>query len=437
MKFGTSGIREIYSEKITGDIIKLGNSISRLGVKSVFIANDTRKSCSLIADYLGASISMNGIDVELGGELPTPVIAFVLKKREFDLGVSSTASHNPPEFCGVKLFDENGIALNVDVEKKIEENLNVKSLGSGNFDYGNISYDCNARDDYFEDIFSCVGEQKKKFRMVVDCANGVGSDFTPRLLGEMGHSVLSINANKSHNFFGRMPEPNAENLVHTANLVKEFDVDFGIAHDGDADRLVLINKDGVVLDDYMMSYLLLKIILEEGRRGDVVISINTSDSIESLAKENGCNVTRTRLGKTFNLLKERNGIFATEPSKIVDSRWGYWEDGIYAIVKLVDYMSRNNFSLEDLVKEIPKKSYLQRNIVMKEFDMGKVKERAMKSFDVKEVEEIDGLRLLLDDAWVLFRASGTEPKCRIYVESDSKERSSEIMSKASIILEEN
>ena len=140
------------------------------------------------------------------------------------------------------------------------------------------------------------------------------------------------------------------------------------------------------------------------------------------------------MGKTFNLLKEKNGIFATEPSKVVDSRWGYWEDGIYAIMKLVDYMSRNNLSLEDLVKDIPKKVYLQRNIVMKEFDMEKVKEKAMKSFDVKEVEEIDGLRLLLDDAWVLFRASGTEPKCRIYVESDFEERSLELMEQASNII---
>ena len=158
-------------------------------------------------------------------------------------------------------------------------------------------------------------------------------------------------------------------------------------------------------------------------------------SLEDLAKENNCNVTRTRLGKTFILLDKISGVYATEPSKVIDAKWGLWEDGIYSAIKLVDYMSSNNLELNDLLKSVPKKYYIQKNILSEGFNFENLKERALQEFGKpKELEEIDGLRLVFEDEWVLFRASGTEPKCRIYVESNDQNKSLELLKKAESVL---
>ena len=133
------------------------------------------------------------------------------------------------------------------------------------------------------------------------------------------------------------------------------------------------------------------------------------------------------LRKTFIDLRKDGGIFATEPSKIIHPSWGYWEDGIYAAIKLTQYLATSGFSLSELVNSVPKRTYLQRNLVVDKYDYPSLKERSLKHFGlrgIEEVQEFDGLRLLLrDGSWILFRSSGTESKARIYVESSSEKES--------------
>ena len=146
-------------------------------------------------------------------------------------------------------------------------------------------------------------------------------------------------------------------------------------------------------------------------------------------------MSRVRLGKTFITLDRLSGIYATEPSKVIDSDWGMWEDGIHAALKLVHYMSVNNLDIEEMIKSVPKRSYLQNNIVLEAFDPDLLKEKALDTLEEPvEIQEIDGLRLVYSDGWVLFRVSGTEPKCRIYVESNNEKRSVDLMKKAESVL---
>lgn len=428
MKFGTSGIREIYGEDLVmSDTFGLVSSMQgsmREGSRFL-VGNDTRDGCRILADGISSGLSYGGFDVNSIGLAPTPVIAFATREGNFDLGLACTASHNPPEFCGIKVFDGDGVALSEEREKTLMNSSNgVISPNMGgvfgkiqNNDYG---------EKYVEKIMQKFPMSGKKFRILVDCANGVGSLFTPRLLGLLGHDVFSVNSHTSPLFLGRSPEPVKANLREIAELVRRLNMDFGLVHDGDADRLVLIDGNGVVIDDYIFSYIMLQLVLKEGS-GNVVISINTSSIIESLARDNQCKVWRARLGKTFIDLRKDGGIFATEPSKIIDPSWGYWEDGIYAAIKLTQYLATSGFSLSELVNSVPKRTYLQRNLVVDKYDYPSLKERSLKHFGlrgIEEVQEFDGLRLLLrDGSWILFRSSGTESKARIYVESSSEKES--------------
>ena len=433
LRFGTSGIRGLFQEEIdTNMVMKLIESISLSDLGSKFlVGHDSRRSCILFANILTSGLSYHGNKVNQIGFAPTPLVAYATKKGDFDLGFSVTASHNPPNYCGIKIFDPNGIAIDEETEQMLQNYSSEYKFHPDKF--GRITFDEGIKVDYSLDIMKRFDSGKKKFKILVDCANGVTNDFTPLLLSKMGHEVISINSHPSHLFHGHSPEPIKENLSVTTNLVKNSDVDFAFVHDGDGDRLVIITKEGIV-PDYVFSYLLLSIIIQE-RKGNVVISINSSTALEDLAQSHSCNASRARLGKTFITLDKLSGIYATEPSKVIDSDWGMWEDGMYAAIKLVNHMSVNNLDMQDMIDDVPKKSYLQNNIAMDAFDADLLKEKVLKTLgEPVEIQEIDGLRLIYSDSWVLFRASGTEPKCRIYVESNSEERSADLMKKAESVL---
>ena len=437
MKFGTSGIRGVFGEEINSrDIIKLGESVigNNMGER-FFVGFDSRRTSMLFANVLVSSLSYFGKTVVNGGCLPTPVIAYSIKKGKYDVGFSITASHNPPQYVGIKVFDSNGMALPEEMESMLE-NYNEQS-NSHATRFGKISCNRNYENLYKHEITKMFSGTKRKFKILVDCSNGVTNNFTPVILSELGHSVTSLNSHRSHLFPGHDPEPIQENLASTVSLMKETDFDFGFVHDGDGDRLVIITKDGIV-PDYVFSYLIMSTILEE-RKGDVVISINSSNALEELAVKNSCESIRTRLGKTFILFDKKSGVFATEPSKVIDPVWGLWEDGIYAAVKLVQFMSKNDISMTEMIGRCPKRYYNQKNITGVSLDIEKVKSEFIKRFQdqISGIQEIDGLRFILDkESWVLFRSSGTERKTRIYVESSDQTRSNQLMNEAEKILSE-
>ena len=437
MKFGTSGIRGVFNEEINSrDIIKLGESVigNNMGER-FFVGFDSRRTSMLFANVLVSSLSYFGKTVVNGGCLPTPVIAYSIKKGKYDVGFSITASHNPPQYVGIKVFDSNGMALPEEMESMLE-NYNEQS-NSHATRFGKISCNRNYENLYKHEITKMFSGTKRKFKILVDCSNGVTNNFTPVILSELGHSVTSLNSHRSHLFPGHDPEPIQENLASTVSLMKETDFDFGFVHDGDGDRLVIITKDGIV-PDYVFSYLIMSTILEE-RKGDIVISINSSNVLEELAVKNSCESIRARLGKTFILLNKKSGVFATEPSKVIDPVWGLWEDGIYAAVKLVQFMSKNDISMTEMIGRCPKRYYNQKNITGVSLDIEKVKSEFIKRFQdqISGIQEIDGLRFILDkESWVLFRSSGTERKTRIYVESSDQTRSNQLMNEAEKILSE-
>jgi phosphomannomutase len=194
-------------------------------------------------------------------------------------------------------------------------------------------------------------------------------------------------------------------------------VDFGFAHDGDADRLVMVSRSGTVLPDFVVSILALRAL--GVRKGTIVISENTSVAVEEAAKKQGLKVLRSTIGKTFAAIESEGAVFATEPSKVVDPSWGLWEDGINAAAMISNLISREPGALTAVLDQT-KWYYRQVNVSMKA-DMPAVVVKARDAFEryrIVEERKADGHKFVFHDgSWAMFRASGTEPKTRIYCEA--------------------
>ena len=386
---------------------------------------DGRNSSAVLSRIAAAGIAAVGSDSLLFGLVPTPVTAFGARENGCKLGLSVTASHNPPEYSGVKFFSGRGMELPKQDEARIERAMLVGArMESKNI--GGITSE-EVLEPYVASMLSKFERLRDGLKIAVDCSNGPGAFVTPRVLGSLGHRVVPLNAQISSRFPARLPEPNAQNLSETASIVSALGVDIGFAHDGDADRLVMISSAGRVLPDSLVSMIAMKALVKKA--GVVVLSENTSSAVEEEAVKLGSRVIRSRIGKTFADVEKENAVFATEPSKIVDPGWGMWEDGMYAAALIADVLARDR-TLMELVNSEPVWHYKQVNLPLT-VDFARLEQRAEDEFGgfrISEVRQLDGLKLVFRDrSWIMFRASGTEPKIRIYCESRDPVRLDELL----------
>jgi phosphomannomutase len=396
---------------------------------------DGRKSSSVLARVVAAGVSAAGSEVVSFGMVPTPVTAYGSRERACKIGFSVTASHNPPEYSGVKLFNERGMELSTEDEGRIERALAV-DVKKSSASYGAI-HEWNPLDQYVQAMVGRFERCTNAMKIVVDCVNGPGALVTPRVLQELGHRVVALNAQISWRFPSRMPEPTPQTLTDTASMVSSLGADFGFAHDGDADRLVMINSAGEVLPDSVVSIIALRALGK--RSGVVILSENTSSAVEEEASNLGLRVVRSRIGKTFAEIERESAIFATEPSKVVNPDWGMWEDGMYCAALIADAISRNP-ELVNVLSAERRWHYKQTNVQVS-VDFATLAGRAeaeFARFRISDMRLLDGLKLIFkDQSWIMFRPSGTEPKVRVYCESRDQVRLGELLDVASRVLQES
>lgn len=428
--FGTSGIRGKYQEEITLELAldvarALAKYIGGKG-KKVVIGHDTRTSCEIIEHIMTAGLLQSGCDVLHLNMVPTPVVGYATLKKHADAGIMITASHNPSQYNGIKLWNSNGLAYKQDQEYSIEKLVYEKDFDIVEWNEIGNEYDISSfKDEYVNDIIEASGiDSSKPLKVIVDCASGAGSYLSPKALRKAGMHVITLNAQPDGFFPGRNPEPNSDNLQELMKAVKVLDADVGLAHDGDADRMIAIDENGDISD---FDKLLTIIAKEFG--GTVVTTVDASACLDTEMEKIGGKVLRTPVGDVHvaEAISKNNGTFGGEPS-------GTWlhpdfcmcPDGLLSGLRIIKSIQKNG-KLSEQLNAIESYPTIREKITCennKKTDvMKKVESEFKDNFsDVEEILTIDGIRIkFTDGSWVLIRPSGTEPYIRITAEGKTQE----------------
>lgn len=433
--FGTSGIRGIYPGKVNLQLaFKVGYAVASYLKGDVVVGWDGRSSSNLLGRLVAIGALEAGRDVLVVGLAPTPVVAYSVKKLGASGGVVVTASHNPPNYNGFKVFLEGGIETGREDERVIERLIGEAPSGmSGRGSHTFSEVDLSAS--YVRDVIEGVNVgSDHSVSVVVDCGGGVPGLYTPRIL-RMLSDVYELNSFVDSGFSSREPEPRADVLSGLANFIRAMGGFAGFAHDGDGDRLAVIDEGGGFVEMGRVIALFAKMILSDNPRGKVVVSIDTSMVVKRIVRDMGGEVIIAPLGKTHIEARNRGAVLAAEPWKIIDPEWGWWQDGIRCATILTSEMIKNKCRISELLsREGVGSYYMFRNsyvcsdsvkgMVVKrvgEFLMSTLERVARKRGGELRVITIDGIKMEMEEGWLLVRASGTEPKIRLYVEADNRE----------------
>ena len=438
--FGTSGIRGKVASEVTCELaLNVAKSLAYyLGNEgTVVVGYDTRTTNQMLDQAICAGLLESGVNVVKIGMVPTPLVGYATFKLDADAGIMLTASHNPSPYNGIKLWNKNGMAYTSKQEAEIEEIYSNKSYISVNWDeVGKLTFNEQIKGQYVDDLVSLV-DIKEGFKVVVDCASGAGSEISPLVFRKAGCKVTTLNSQPDGFFPGRNPEPNADNLQTLMKTVVAVGADLGIAHDGDADRMITIDEKGNISPfDSLLA------LMSKEFTGDVVTTVDAGLCMdESVDGE----VLRTKVGdvNVAEVIIEKNASFGGEPS-------GTWlhpdfcmcPDGILSGLRMAELVS-NKGKLSELLAEIPSYPNIREKITCsKEAKirvMENMKDLVEDAFDdISDINLIDGVRVTFeDDSWVLIRPSGTEDYIRITLESRDLKRAEFIKETSLKLINEN
>jgi phosphoglucosamine mutase len=407
--FGSSGIRAVFDKELLTLAFRVGLAVGEYN-DDVVVGRDTRTSGDAMKHAVVSGLLAAGARCHDAGIAPTPTLAYIT--REFDAGIMITASHNPPEYNGLKLLNPDGSSFASAQQAPIEEALLKESFATAKWEaVKNGSEYRGAVACHIERILSDF-KDSSGVRVVVDAGCGAASEVTPLLLEKLGCEVIPLNCYHS-GFFPRGGEPVASNLQELCRLVKETGAAVGIAHDGDADRMMAVDDRG----RFISGDKLLAILARATEAREVVTTLDASMIIETL----DLNVRRTRIGDTWVSEELRKGgDFGGETS-------GAWifpvislcPDGIYAAARIVEVAGRHKLS--ELVDALPVYPLRRGSVGSEGVDQSRLESNLI-TLEPVSVNRADGLKLDFADGWLLVRPSGTEPKIRLTAEAKTEER---------------
>jgi phosphoglucosamine mutase len=415
--FGSSGIRTLFDSELLHLASRVGLAVGEY-YRNVVVGRDTRTSGDAMKHAVISGLLAAGAHCHDAGIAPTPTLAYIT--REFDAGIMITASHNPPEYNGLKLLSPDGSSFGPSKQATIEGAVLNECLNTAQWEtvkQGDLFNGAVSR--HIEGILSGF-KDGLNIRVVVDAGCGAAAEVTPPLLEKLGCEVIPLNCYHS-GFFPRGSEPVESNLQELCRMVKESGAAAGIAHDGDADRMMAVDERGRFISGDKM----LAILARAAGAKDVVTTLDASMAIE----ETGLKIRRTRIGDTWVSEELKNGgDFGGETS-------GAWifpvislcPDGIYAAAQIALIAAQNKLS--ELADQVPAYPLHRGGVSSEGVDTTRLEEK-LKNIKPASVGNTDGYKLVFDDGWLLVRPSGTEPKIRLTAEARTETRAQQLYDEA-------
>ena len=441
--FGSSGVRGLANVDLTPILAcKVACAVAtHAKAKKAVVARDTRVSGSMLEDALVSGLMSTGTDVLLADMIPTPVLAYAAKALGADVGFMLTASHNPPQYNGIKVFNGDSLSY-TDADQDAVERI----VADGNFalaDWRSLgkTTSIDASQVYLSMAKKAVS-LKKRWNVVVDPGCGAAFNVAPQLLKVLGCKVTALNAQPDGYFPARKSEPTAESLLDLAQTVKTLHADIGVAFDGDADRVAFVDENGVFVnfDRSLAAYGALA--LKRNGGGTVVTNVEASMCVETMAEKYGGKVIRTRVGDIYvsEAIKRDGAVFGGEPCGAwVHPQLHLCPDGPLSAALFLAALEVEGKSVSEFIGEVPEYITMRENIVCKnEFkyklveQLGSVLKTEFPSYT--DFSTVDGARLALKNGWLLVRASGTEPLIRLTVEGESQAAAKDITQKATALI---
>ena len=432
-KFTISGLRGVWGEDLNEEsarrhIEAFAVFLQKRSGKKVILGRDSRKSGPIISAIAIDILTKAGLEVIDIGIAPTPTIIFLIRTMKLDGGIMLTASHNPPEYNGVKFLSEK--ALYVDADELIEIKTYLGSQPIYNTG-GTINEDLSLGTQHVEHVLANIDVdliKSKNFKVAIDTINCAGYKLGPILLERLGCIVTVINDTPDGNF-AHMPEPLAENLTGLAEKVEEINADIGFAQDPDADRLVLCNEKGeIVFEEYTLA-LSVKSVLQK-TPGDVVVNLSTSNTSEDLVNDTGHKLYRTKVGEgnVVEGIIAHNAIIGGEGSGgVIYPTMNLCRDSLVGMALVLELLAKEGKPISEIVSKLPKYELVKTKMPF-EGKLTNVIEKVINALPDGKPDIQDGLRIDFPDrSWVQIRASNTEPIIRIWAEAKTRERAQELV----------
>ncbi len=399
------------------------------------VGRDARITGEMVNQIVTGTLLAKGLDVIDIGICPTPTVQFTVKTLKAQGGIAISASHNPNEWNALKLLNSTGQFMSPDEHQQMKKYSDVKNNFVDWTKIGKRTIYSEGLTNHIKAVLSLpiIDLEKiksKKFKVLADCVNGAGAYCIPDLLRMFGCDVIEMNCEKT-GIFPRPPEPLPENLVKTMKAVKTHNADFAIVVDPDVDRLVLITDKGEPFGEENTITLATDFVLSK-TKGNVVVNLSTSRSVEDVAKKNNSTCYRSPVGEANVVLKmkEVDAVIGGEGSGgVIYPALHYGRDALVGIAFTLQYLADCGKKLSQIKNELPQYFIAKKKIELKNVSPDAVINKLVEKYSQEKVNTEDGLRIDFSDHWVHFRKSNTEPIVRIITESKSLQYSEELSKK--------
>lgn len=434
--FGTNGVRGIYGRELTLPlVIDLTYSLATyFKTGPIVVGFDGRNSSPILSNIVSAVLNAGGLDVIMAGQIPTPCLQFAAKTKKFGGGIMITASHNPPQYNGIKPCGADGVEISREDELRVEKIFYNRQFSK--IDQTNKTFaDQNIINEYLDKVLSLIDVEKIKsrsFKVVMDLGNGVQSLLAPYLLKKLGCQVFTLNSNIDGDFPGRGPEPTVDNLTSLSNMVRDLHADLGVAYDGDGDRSLFCDENGIIHPGDKTAAVLIKYLINGKHNGaEIICPINTTLNVQLVADEGNSNVVYTKVGsvEVSREMVKRNALIGLEENGgFMYGKLNQVRDGAMTTGLVLDMLT--NFSLankatnsfSEIIASLKKIAQFKTKFKCPSKEVANmIVTKCLEHGSPKKIEKLDGAKIWIDDeSWIMIRPSGTEPLVRMYGESISQ-----------------